>query len=626
MIIKRIILLYLIVFIIVTAQYNTVSFAYHAPSSNIEAITQYIIGLSKDINESMGEPEGYIVSNSRGEMKLKLLLSPKGELKDVYVSESSGNKNLDNSCLRAAFKLDRFRPFPAQLGNEELWLDVLVIFVATSPKKELGIEERLQGFGKGYWDIKEGYTEDEELLEFASSLLDSLHTGQIVDIALENNLAADIAKEEIELSELKIREARRALYPSASLNYMETTGKTTGTTQDFTDKEYKIKFEHPLYYGWRLKYAVNQAMSNMEASKKNYEKVLQDLKLNVETAFYSYIVKSINLKEQRELLKDTEGIFDMAKKRFDLGLSTKTEFLQVHSQIRQIAYQVSSSENELDMAKLTLAQAMNIGDPENMDDVLIIDELTYLGAIEVDVTLKQCMDLAFNYRPDFKAKKHMVDFNDYGRKIARSKDQFKVDLSGSYGKSGGAFETETLDLGEDWYFGLKVTKPLGGNTVSAAYTEDQTSEKHGQSTRTESVSQSAEMGILDNLQSFSEKKSASIGFKKSKEELEKLKDEIIIEIKDAYYGYKKGLTQARANLNKVRYREEELKVAFARAELDEMPYSALIQARISLTDEKSFYIEAVGSLYQSLAKLNSATGYSLFLDDGSFRLASHPKP
>ena len=625
MIIKRITLLYLIVFIIVTAQYSTVSFAYPAPSSNIEAITQYIIGISNDINEAMGEPEGYIVSDSRGEMKLKLLLSPKGELRDVYVSESSGNKNLDRICLRVAFELDRFKPFPVQLGDEELWLDVPVIFVASSPKKELSIEEELQGLEKGYWDIKEDYVEGKKS-EFMTFLPENLHIGQAVDIALENHLAADIAKEEIELSELKIREARRALYPTASLNYMETIGQTTGTTQDFTDKEYKIKFEHPLYYGWRLKYAVSQARSNMKASKENYDKVLQDLRVDVETAFYSYIVKSINLKEQRELLKDAKGIFDMAKKRFDLGLSTKTEFLQVHSQMRQIAYQVSSSENELDMAKLSLAQAMNVGDSEHLDNALIVDELTYLEAIEVDVTSKQCMDLAFDYRPDFKAKKHIVDFNDYEQKIARSKDQFKVDLSGTYGKSGGAYETETLELDNDWYLGLKVTKPLGGNTVSAAYTEDKTSEKHGQSTRTESMSQSVEIGILDNLQSFSEKKSASIGLNKAKAELKKIKDVIVREIKDAYYGYKKGLIQSRANLDKVRYREEELRVAKARAGLNEIPYSALLQARISLTDEKSFYIEAVGSLYQALAKLNRATGYSLFLDDGSFRLASHLKP
>lgn len=615
--IKRIILLYLSIFIAVIILHPTVSSCYSQP---VESITNYIVELSNSIHDLAQNQARAFIYNSRGEMKLKLLLTPEGELKDIYVSESSGNKNLDRICLRVAFELDRYAPLPDRLRDKELWLDVPVIFAVNSEEEPKSLEK-----GRwGSWDIKKDYVEDKEL-EFSASLSDSLPVGQAVDIAMEKHLAADIAREEIELSELKIREARRALYPSASFNYMETTGKTTGITQDFTDKEYKIKFEHPLFYGWRLRYAVDQAISNMKASRENYDKVLQDLRLGVETEFYSYLVKGINLKEQRLLLKDAKGIFNMAKKRFRLGLSTRTEFLQVQSQIKQISYQVSSSENEVEMAKLSLAQAMNIEDPERLGDILTIDDLNYLEAIEVHVTLKQCMDLAFNYRPDYKAKKHIVDFNDYERKIAKSKDQFKVDLSGSYGRSGGAFETETLELANDWYFGLKVTKPFGGNTVSTAYTEDKTSEKHGQSTRTESASQSLEIGILDNISSFSAKKTADIGLYKAKEELGKIKDTIVRDVKDAYYAYKKGLIQARVNLDKISYREEELKVTHVRAGLNEIPYSALLQAHISLTDEKSFYIESIGSLYGALARLNSATGHSLFLDDGSFRLASHLK-
>jgi hypothetical protein len=43
---------------------------------------------------------------------------------------------------------------------------------------------------------------------------------------------------------------------------------------------------------------------------------------------------------------------------------------------------------------------------------------------------------------------------------------------------------------------------------------------------------------------------------------------------------------------------------------------------MNLTDERAYYVEALGSLYQSLAKLNKATGYALFLDDEIFKLAN----
>ena len=47
-----------------------------------------------------------------------------------------------------------------------------------------------------------------------------------------------------------------------------------------------------------------------------------------------------------------------------------------------------------------------------------------------------------------------------------------------------------------------------------------------------------------------------------------------------------------------------------------------MQAYMNLTDETAFYVEALGSLYQSFAKLNKATGYSLFVDDENFKLAN----
>ena len=90
MYIKRVILLYFFVFIVVIAIYPAVLSIYSQPQ---EDIIQYITDMSKDIHNSIPKPEPPILDNSKGEVKLKLLLSPWGELKDVYISESSGNRD-----------------------------------------------------------------------------------------------------------------------------------------------------------------------------------------------------------------------------------------------------------------------------------------------------------------------------------------------------------------------------------------------------------------------------------------------------------------------------------------------------------------------------------------------------
>ena len=608
MYLKRIIFFYFFLFSAVTAINPTISY----PSNQSQDdVTQYIVDLSKDIYNSIPKPDSTILSNSKGEVKLKLFLSPWGELKDVYVSESSGSRELDGVCLKTVWLYQRYQPFPEKLGDKDLWIDVPIIFEIDSFQPDSSTSSRL-------------LTKPSASIGVNSASREGVNLGinDAIDIALENHMAAKIAQEEVELSKLKIREARRALYPAASINYLETTGKTAGTTQDFTDKEYKLKFEYPLYYGWRLKYAVEQAMSNLKASTSNYDKALQDLRGEVEMAFYAYMANKMDLKLHKALLEETDSIFIGAKKRLELGLITRTEFLQLESQMQQINYQVISSENELAMAKLALAQAVNIQEGEDAIETIDKEPGKDLEPIVVEITLEECIDSAFRSRPDLKSKEYMLEFNDYERKIAESKNQLKVDLTGTYGQSGGAYQTETLNMDNDWYVGFKVSKPLGGNTLSTAFTKDKTSQKHGQSSRTESISKSVELGLLDGLQRFSEEKSAEIGYKKAKDELEQVRDSIAKEVKESYLNYKKGLVQIMTNLNKIKYKEEELKIVKARAELNEASLSELAQAYMGLTDEKAYYIEALGSLYQSLAKLNKATGYALFLDDENFKLAN----
>jgi TonB family protein len=602
---KRITLLYLIVFIIVTYFYPTVSYSYVNPS---DVLTNYILEISRDIYANIKKPLESVLIDSKGEVRLKLLLSPWGELKDAYVSGSSGNNDLDNICLEAVWLHERFQPFPENLGEEDKWVEVPVIFSQIPKRQDLRVRPR-------------PYRDKMEKIE--EKKIDLYNMNDAVDMAVENQMAAKIASEEVELARLKLREARRALFPTSSLNYMETTGATTGSTQDFTDKEYKLKFEYPLYYGWRLKYAVEQAVSNVKTSRHNYDKAMQELRIEVEIGFYSYLAGKLNVEAQKRLLAETRYIVDLAKRRFHMGLTTRSEFLQVESQIKQINYQLASSSSDMEMAKLTLAQAMGIENPAKIDSIIDTDiSLIELKPVYRDLGLEDCLDLAFKNRPDLKAKEYTVESNEYETKIADSKDQLKVDLTGSYGKSGGAYESETLRMDTDWYIGFKVSKPLGANTLSTSYTKEETSEKHGQSSRTSSVSKAMELGLIDGLQMFSEQKSAEIGLKKAKEDLRKTREQVVKEIKESYLNYEKGLIQVNTNFDKIEYREEELKIAKARAELNEIPTSELIRAYISLSDEKLYYIESIGSLYQAFAKLNKATGYALFLDNKGFMLAN----
>jgi outer membrane protein TolC len=169
-------------------------------------------------------------------------------------------------------------------------------------------------------------------------------------------------------------------------------------------------------------------------------------------------------------------------------------------------------------------------------------------------------------------------------------------------------------LGSDWYVGLKASKPWLGNTGSYSFAENKTSPKLGQSTRTEGTSHSLEFGILNNLTGYSEKQSALIGKLKAENELIEMEKTINTEVREAYNNYQKAVMQIKNTSEKIAFREEEVKVLQAQAEINEALSSQVLEAMVKLSDEKALYHQAIASYKTALANLNKAIGIIGYFD------------
>jgi outer membrane protein TolC len=134
---------------------------------------------------------------------------------------------------------------------------------------------------------------------------------ECIDIGLDNYMSAKIALDEVKLAELKVTEAKRALFPSASFKKVKTEGDIFNV--DFLEREYTLKMEQPLYYGGRLRDAVRKAELNLEIAKRNYNKIKADFIAKVEAAFYSYVGAQMVLAAQEELKAEAEHILGIAK-------------------------------------------------------------------------------------------------------------------------------------------------------------------------------------------------------------------------------------------------------------------------------------------------------------------------
>jgi len=437
---------------------------------------------------------------------------------------------------------------------------------------------------------------------------DALGFQDCLSIATNNYSPLVIANEQINLSKMKVNEARRALYPQAKAQYNYSEGAIHEEPVEFKELSYGLQVEQPVYYGGRLKLTLKQAEVNKRIAEEKYKETEHEVAAKITEKFYSLAAAQLDFEDQKELIKQANILLSLARKRYEIDLSTQLEILNVQTQVRQVEYQLAVAERELSMARVALLQAMDAEGAMDIDIAFGMDfEQRQIG-------LDDSLNLAMESRPEILVHELLSKSSAIEEAIAKSKDKFKVDLTGFLGESGGAFKTEDLEPDEDWYVGLKVSKPFGKNSTSYSFTQNETSPKLGQTTRTSSTSHAFELGIFDSLAGISEKQSAFIGRLKAENEFRELQKNIDMEVRQAHHDYEKALLQIRNTSEKIAFRQEAVKIAEAEAALNEVLLSQVLDAQIKLADEKALFHQAIASYKTAIANLNKAIGIIGYFD------------
>jgi len=428
---------------------------------------------------------------------------------------------------------------------------------------------------------------------------------ECIDIGLENHLPAKIALDEVKLAELKLTEAKRTLFPSASYKIVKTNGDIYDI--DFTEEEYTLRMEQPIYYGGRLRDAVRKAELSLETAKRNYNKLKVDFIARVEATFYNFVGAQMTLAAQEELKAEAEHILGIAKRRYDSGLSTEVEYLNLQNLYASILYQINVAQMEMGSAKIQLEHELNLD--TSSYEIEVKEPLLYA---KIDIDLEKSVQFAYENRPELFINELTVRVKELEEKITRNKNRFKIDFTGSYGKGGGAYKTEELNLGDTWYAGIMFSKPIGGNTISYNLNKDETAPRLGQSTRTGSQSQIWEFNLLNNIVRYSEEKNAQIDLKKAINELNETKKSISTEVREAFFRYEKAIMQVDGSVIKIQLRQKEIEVSQANVDVDQAFLSELLESKMKLTDEKVSYINSVSNYFTAISGINKSIGLSEF--------------
>ena len=427
---------------------------------------------------------------------------------------------------------------------------------------------------------------------------------QCITIARLNNPTVRIGLEEVKLARLKEKSARLSLRPTMDILWKETRGTTTG--QDFEGREVTLEFQKPLTAA-KQKFSYIQARLNTEVARRNFQKEIVELDFKVEQAYFILANAYKDVAYLKKLYEDVKKDEESAETRYKMELSRKLENLKAQSLIADISYKLHSSEKDLILAELTLKQALE----SRSERPFIIDaDLRRYG---IATTIEECEELALTHRADLSVDRLMIDYNQYGRKIAKADEKWNVNLEGSIGYNGEAFISESLDMTSEWFVGVKVSKPFGNNTLEDHFIAQDKVPSVGQTTSTEFKSNTLKWYFWNNTikQNVTE---ADVKYLKAIDTYKKKKNSVIFEVRKNYFEYLKSIEQLESNLKKIELQEEQLKIYEARAQLNESTIFEVLDSKDKLVKAKIDFGQAITGYYTAIANLNKAIGVTDYFD------------
>jgi outer membrane protein TolC len=197
-----------------------------------------------------------------------------------------------------------------------------------------------------------------------------------VAYALDHNLQLNDFKYTEQSGRETYRQSIRDLLPSieASSNYAINFGRSTDpftndvVTTDFFSNSYNINSRVDLFQGF-------QKLNSIKASKFLYKASLEEtthqkylLAFRVMSAFYDiqFFEGLLVISKEQEAVSQTN--YNLVKKQIELGLKAGADLFEAESLLFTDKLSVTQSQNQLNAAKLSLIQEMNL---ENVTDISI---------------------------------------------------------------------------------------------------------------------------------------------------------------------------------------------------------------------------------------------------------------
>ncbi len=496
-------------------------------------------------------------------------------------------------------------------------------------EKKKKFEELTNGFIRKIITEKAVTSKEEFLRAGVRSLEDC------IERAVQEHVPAKVAEERVKLSKQRIIKALRDLFAEATFEWEDRDGALSG--QAFKGKSYHFRFKQPVFRGGNLWATFQKEQATLRATEAEYHQIVNDLIQKVSEAYFDSIRTQNVLNDRQNLLKRIKGILKKSKKMWDEGLISEIEYLNVESLKSQFENDLQQAKEDNELAYLELQKELNL---DIGDRVRLVPFYSYkkvmakatrkvkkgvpeekpveLESGEPLKPLDDYIQMAYEHRPDLKLEANRLRSNIMAKRAAFGKLLPQVNVMLEFGKLGEIF-TDAPDKAvalhpdpkPEWQSLVELSWNLGGSTVKYARDHDQKAPSvsqfqsgSGTTTRKDSFS----VGILDNLEDIYKLKEAQVDIMDQFVKLEEKEREVIKEVKEAYFNYKRAEIQFQSQIKQLLYRKRQAQLQKHKLEQNEIQVSEYIQAENELVGEKTQLHKVMAEYYIARVGLNRAVG------------------
>ena len=276
-----------------------------------------------------------------------------------------------------------------------------------------------------------------------------------IDYSMEHNIQLKMEKISLEESNINVKSAKAALFPSLSLStsqngryqpYFDDKGNSFVTSDGSGGSRVSSSQDHFSYSG---SYGINARVTLFDGGRNinniKQQNVTRDitqlsvkerensLKEQIAKLFVQILYSTEAVEVSKAALEAAKESLKQGEAKYEVGKIARSEVVQLQSQVNGAEYQLINSQAQLAQFKLQLKQILEITDES---DIMIAtpdaaDEL----ALAPLATVNEAYNAALTCRPEIASSKLSTESSDIAIKIARSGYYPTVSLNAGAGTS-----------------------------------------------------------------------------------------------------------------------------------------------------------------------------------------------